>query len=200
MATTELEIDQLETAEPHLLRWTKEQYYHMADMGWFDGKRVELIEGKIVEMSPVGSTHWTCVELTVQALRTIFGRGYVVSAQNAFDAGEGDEPQPDVIVIPGSPRDYTNSLPSVAHLVVEVSDTTLASDRTHKAAVYAKAGIPEYWIVNLLRRRLEVHRLPGAQPHKFSFGCNDITIYSAGDSVAPLVAPQSSIAVADLLP
>ncbi|HVF09521.1 MAG TPA: Uma2 family endonuclease [Abditibacteriaceae bacterium] len=186
--------------EPRPMRWTKEQYYHMADMGWFDDKRVELIEGEIIEMSPVGSTHWACVELTVQALRAIFGPGYVVSAQNAFDAGEGAEPQPDIIVIPGSPRDYKDRLPSVALLVVEVADTTLVSDRTQKAALYAKAGIPEYWIVNLLRRRLEVHRAPAAQPHKFGFGYNDVTTHSAADTVAPLAAPQSSIAVADLLP
>ena len=111
--------------------------------------RVELIEGEIIEMSPIGSRHFTSVGLTTQVLSRCFTEGYCVMPQNGFDAGPKSEPQPDVAVYEGNIRDFTDALPTTALLVVEVADSTLRSDRDKKARLYAARGIPEYWIVNL---------------------------------------------------
>ena len=106
--------------------------------------------------------------------------------------GEITEPEPDVAVIAGSIRDYTDAHPSTAALVIEVADTSLAYDRTTKASLYAKAGIAEYWIINLNNRQLEVYRSPRVDAtQRYGFRYADITIYSATECVAPLAMPQS---------
>jgi Uma2 family endonuclease len=188
-------------AELKTWRWTKDQYYRMAEMGWFEGKRVELIEGEIVEMSPIGSRHWICVGLAADALHRIFPHSYIVATQNPLNLGSGSEPIPDVAVITGAWRDYKDSIPTTAVLVVEVADTTLKTDRIRKAALYARAGIPEYWIVNLVRNQLEVqrHPEPGLGPSS-RFGYRDVVVLTANDTVAPMAAPHAAIAVSELLP
>ncbi len=177
---------------PHL--WTKKQYHKMAKMGWFEGQRVELIEGEIIEMTAMNTPHWTAILLADEALRRAFGEGYLIAVQLPFDAGDNSEPEPDVAVIKGAPRDFAGGLPKSPLLVVEVSDTTLAFDRTRKAAMYARAGIEEYCIVNLKKRQLEVHRAPSDN------GYADIKIVKSKELVSPVAAPQASVKVADLLP
>ena len=125
----------------------------MGEMGLFDGIRVELIEGEIIEMPAIGSRHFTSVLLTSRALQKAFGGGQLVVPQNGFDAGPRSEPQPDVAVYEGNIRDFTDALPTTALLVVEVADSTLRSDRDKKARLYASRGIAEYWIVNLREQR-----------------------------------------------
>ncbi len=185
--------------EPRPFGWTKSQYYQMGEMGWFDNARVELVDGEIITMSPISALHWTAVVLANEALRKVFTKGYLVVVQNSFDGGPRSEPQPDIAVLAGQPRDYVQALPSQAALIVEVSLTTLAYDRTRKAALYAQAGIEDYWIVNLNAGQVEAHRRPGAQPTG-AFGYADITIYQSGQAIAPLAMPNAAVAVADLLP
>jgi Uma2 family endonuclease len=104
------------------------------------------------------------------------------------------EPEPDVAVVPGKARDYTFAHPTTAALVVEVADTSLALDRKTKQAVYARNGIPEYWVVNLQDHCLEVYRGPQGDQYQFR------TVLRHGETVAPLANPDRAIAVADLLP
>jgi Uma2 family endonuclease len=187
--------------EPRAHLWTRGEYYKMAEAGLFEGRHVELIEGQVIEMSPMGSLHATAVALTARVLEKAFGQDAFVRWQMPLATGETSEPEPDVAVVAGDVRDYRGAHPATAIVVVEVADTSLAYDRTHKASVYAKAGIADYWTVNLIDRQLEVHRGPridAARP--FGFGYADVKILSSADSISPLSAPQVTIRVADLLP
>jgi Uma2 family endonuclease len=187
--------------EPRVHQWTRSEYYTMAAAGLFDGKHVELIEGQVIEMSPMGSPHRTAVILAGDALRQAFGAGYFVQAQVPLALGELSDPEPDLAVIAGAVRDYTEAHPTTAVLIVEVADTSLTYDRTTKASLYAKAGLADYWIVNLVDRQLEVHRHPMANPASpFGFGYAEVTILTAADLVTPVAATPAVIPVADLLP
>ena len=192
----------MSAAAPHPRLWTREEYYKMAEVGVFrPGERVELIGGRIVTMSPQNSPHFTAICLAEDALRTIFGAGYAVRVQGPLDLSPSSQPEPDIAVVRGSIRDYASDHPTTALLVVEVSETSLTFDRGEKASLYASAGIPEYWIVNLLDRRLEVYRDPVPMPGQpYGYGYRNYTHYFAADEVATLAAPQGAIKVADLLP
>src|SRR5262245_23741804 len=125
-------------------RFTREQYYEMGKLGYFDGKRVELIYGEIVEMSPVNWPHHLAVRLVAEVLARVFATGFFVDSQQPFPITGTplvSEPEPDVAVIPGKLRDYTDH-PTVAALLVEVSDATLFYDTTTKAEMYATANVP----------------------------------------------------------
>jgi Uma2 family endonuclease len=187
--------------EPHVYQWTRDEYYKMAEAGLFHGKHVELIAGQVIAMSPMGSRQRTATTLTGDVLRLVFRQGYFVSIQGPLDLGDISEPAPDVAVIAGSVRDYTDAHLTTAALVVEVADTSLAYDRTTKVSLYAKAGIPEYWIINLIVRQLEVYRRPSSDATQlYGFGYAEATIFTAAERVAPLAMPEATIAVADMLP
>ncbi len=127
-------------------RFSRVQYERMTEAGVFGPEdRLELLDGEIIDMPPQKSRHATAVTLVAEALRTIFGPGATVRVQLPFCLDDRSEPEPDVAVVPGNPRDYRDAHPSRALLVCEVSDTTLAYDRGRKLAAYARAGIPEYW-------------------------------------------------------
>ena len=190
----------MQAVEPRVHRWTMEEYHQMADLGWFQDRRVELIDGEIMEMPAPRNPHVVSMSVTEDALRAAFGAGFWVRTQSPLNVGPAAEPQPDVAVVTGKPRDYTDH-PTTAVLVVEISDATLSYDRNHKGGLYARAAIADYWIVNLINRRLEVYRNPvadAAQP--FGFGYSARTTHDPGDVVAPLAAPTAPVAVADLLP
>jgi Uma2 family endonuclease len=124
-----------------------------------------------------------------------------VQTQSPIDLGELSDPEPDVAVIAGEVRDYTAAHPTTAALVVEVADTSFTYDRTTKASLYAKAGLAEYWIVNLVERQLEVYRHPVADPAAlFGFSYAEVTRLAATALVTPLAAVSTTMAVADLLP
>jgi Uma2 family endonuclease len=186
---------------PRPWRWTREEYYRLGELGFFRGRRVELIRGEIVEMSPINWPHALGVDLVSSALAFAFATGYFVRMQQPFSvpgAAPGSEPQPDVAVIPGGPRDYTDH-PTVATILVEVADTTLFYDTTTKAELYATAGIADYWVLDITNRQLHVFRDPTPIPD----GGQAYHIHQTlgpGDSVSPLAAPQATIRVADLLP
>ena len=165
------------------------------------GERVELVDGEVLAMPAQGSQHATAVQLIEEALRAAFGRGYAVRVQMPLALDPSSEPEPDVAVVPGSPRDYRDAHPASALLVVEVADTTLASDREQKGSLYARAGVAEYWLVNLLDRRVEVYRDPAPQPQaRYGRAYRGVQSYEAGDRISPLAAPGSVVQVADILP
>ena len=143
-------------------RWTVDDYHRMAEVGLLDADaRVELIEGEIVEMAPIGDPHIDVSNRLTRLLVLAVGERGIVSVSNPVRLNAHSEPQPDFAVL--RPRaDYRTRgpRPDDAMLVVEVSDTTLRRDRGVKRPLYASAGIPEYWIVNLEERYVEIHRSP----------------------------------------
>jgi Uma2 family endonuclease len=183
-------------------RWTRQEYDRMVAAGVFPpGERAELIDGEILAMTPQGSAHATAIRLTEDILRMTFGAGYDVRIQLPLALDPSSEPEPDVTVVRGSPRDYRDAHPASALLVVEVADTTLLYDREQKGSLYARAGVAEYWIVNLLDRSLEVYRDPAPLPQaRYGWEYRMKERYRAGDHISPLAASQARVAVADLLP
>ncbi len=188
-------------APPRPLRWTRAQYYEMAELGYFAGKRVELIQGEILIMPPMDVPHFRVVNSVGNVLKAAFGTEYFISNQCPLSLGLASDPEPDFAVIHGKVEDYTvdTGLPTTAALVVEASASTLAYDRTRKAALYAEAGIPEYWIINITERQLEVHRQPMLIAEGV-FGYADIAMYTPETTVTPITRSTAQIAVADLLP
>jgi Uma2 family endonuclease len=180
--------------DDRLRRWTRVEYERIVDAGVLTSEdHVELIDGEILMMGPEKSRHTAAIDLAADALRRAFGPGYTVRIQHPLAIGPRSEPEPDLAIVPGSPRDYADAHPSTALLVVEVADASLAHDRTVKAASYAVAGIRELWIVNVPEGCLEVHRDPEPQ------GYRSIERLSPGDRVTPLAAPGACILVADLV-
>jgi Uma2 family endonuclease len=155
---------------------------------------VELLDGEIIEMSPEKSRHATAVDLALEALRAAFATGHTVRVQHPLALGEASEPEPDLAVVAGSPRDYAAGHPASALLVVEVADSSLEYDRKRKAHAYAGAGIEDYWIVNLTGACLEVYRSPSPD------GYRSVATHSRDASITPLAAPDAVVRVADLLP
>jgi Uma2 family endonuclease len=185
-----------------LRRWTREEYERMIDAGILgENDRVELVAGEIVSVSPQQGRHAAGVSLGQETLRIAVGPDFHVRVQLPLALDPDSEPEPDLAVIAGSPRDYRDMHPTTAILVVEVSDTTLAFDRIRKASVYARAGIPEYWILNLQLQSLEVYRDPAPDPAApLGYAYRQRLTFGAGDRVQVLMIPGAEVTVTDLLP
>lgn len=184
-------------AEPEARRWTVAEYHQAADAGLFrPEERLELIEGEIYAMTPQKSLHAAVISLVQFALESAFGRGHFVRIQLPLTLGSNSEPEPDLAVVPGKPRDYLAGHPTSAALAVEIAEATLAFDRRRKAALYARAGIPEYWIVNLVDEVLEVYRGPDSNAGRY----RETSRHGRGDTVTPLLAANYELAVAGILP
>src|SRR5438128_8981655 len=149
--------------------FTLEEYERTVDAGGFDqDARVELIRGEIVDMAPIGVRHAACVtRLTTLLVRKV-GDNAVVWSQNPFGIPGHSRPQPDVALLRWRDDYYDarSPVPEDMLLVIEVSDTSLAYDRGFKGALYAEAGIPEYWIVNLQGQVIEVYTNPTEGAYK----------------------------------
>lgn len=180
-------------------RFTREQYHEMGARGFFDGKRVELIFGEVIEMSPINWPHVVACRKTAELLERVFAGTAWVGRADPINLAHSD-PQPDVAVFPGRFEDYV-AHPTTALLIVEVADTTLSFDLTTKAELYATAGIADYWVLDVANRQLHVFRDP--QPLHTALGGvayqTHLTLAPA-DTVQPLAAPHASITVSDLLP
>jgi len=170
------------------------EYDKMIDAGAIgEDEHVELVGGAIVEMSPEGPHHAGTIDLCAEILRGAFGPGFTVRVQHPLVIDPDGEPEPDLAVVAGGPRRHLGAHPRSAALVVEVAESSLAYDRREKALLYARAGIAEYWIVNLAERRLEVHREPAPS------GYRRVDSLSAAEEIAPLGAPAAAIAIASIL-
>lgn len=191
----ESEDSEMATRAVDVYRWTREEYHQLADKGFFPpGKRVELIDGVIYEMSPQKSPHATGITLVLDALRAAFPQGHHVRVQLPLILGDESEPEPDLAVVPGPPRDYAEDHPKTAVLIVEVSDSSSFHDRERKRSRYARSAIPEYWILDVVGKQLEVYRNPGEG------GYQTRLVLKTADTITPLASPGASIAVTDLLP
>jgi len=182
-------------------RWRRVEYERLVDLGVFVGERLELLDGVLIVREPQGSPHAAIVAKVGQVLAAAFGAGWHPRLHSPIALGEHSEPEPDVAVVAGKPQDYVVAHPSTAALVVEVADSSLRLDRRFKAAVYARAALHEYWIVNLVDRTIEVHREP--QPPADALDdwiYRSVEVLRPPATVTPRGAPAARIPVADLLP
>jgi Uma2 family endonuclease len=184
---------------PPVRRFTVDQYHRMIETGILtENDHVELLDGWILEMSPIGPPHATCVSLILDALQQKLPSGWLIRAQSPITLAAG-EPEPDVTVVRGSIRDYRDRHPGGPDigLVIEVADSSLQFDRLQKRPQYAAAAIPEYWIINLIDRCLEVYADPVTdgdyQRRHVVDASGSVEVQLAGRSVG-------QIAVVDLLP
>jgi Uma2 family endonuclease len=178
---------------PAVKLWTVEEFHRLGELGLFEGRRAMLIHGEILEEGPMNPPHAIASTKTEDLIRELFGRTYHVRVQKPLVFGLTIDPEPDVAVVPGRPADYTTH-PSTATLVIEVSDSSLKYDTMEKVELYAAAGIPEYWVLDLNSRQLLVFRDPTANGYGTKF-----TVPADG-SVSPLAVPAASVKVAELLP
>lgn len=180
--------------------WSKPEFHRLGELGFFRGQRVELLEGMIVVQSPQNPEHAFTTDRVTEILWGAFGRGFWVRMQLPLDLGQTSEPEPDVSVVVGNSSQFRSSHPTGAVLIVEVSDSTLSYDRRRKGSLYARAGIADYWIINLVKPQVEIYRAPLPDPtrpygHRYSSRTN----FTPPAFVTPLALPQTALAVADLL-
>ena len=171
-------------------------YHRMGEAGILsEADRVELIEGELVAMSPVGSRHVGTVNAFTRLLIGAVGDRGVVSVQNPIRLDDRSEPEPDVAVLRPRADDYRTALPMPPDvlLVIKVADSTLAYDRDVKAPLYAVHGLPEFWIVDLAGRAIEVHRKPEGGLY------TDVSRVGAGSTLEPVLLLGVSVPVATVL-
>lgn len=178
-------------------RFTVDDYHRMGEIGILsEDDRVELLAGAIVEMSPIGPLHAGTVARLTTLFTSRLGTQTIVWIQNPLQLrSEDSEPQPDVALLRQRADFYTRAHPEAddVYLVIEVADTSVEKDREVKFPVYAQAGIPEAWLLNISEERLEVHRHPAPD------GYQEVRILQRGDAVVPQAFPDLTLTVADLL-
>jgi Uma2 family endonuclease len=176
---------------------TVERYFGLVEAGVLsEDDRVELLEGVVVAMTPQNPPHATGVVRADEALRLAVGRRAHVRPQLSLVLGRHSVPEPDLAVVPGCADDYETSHPTTAWLVIEVADTSLQQDRLTKAAIYAAADIPEYWIVNLRDCVVEVLRDPDPAQARY----RDVRRVGRGERIELVAVPGAGVAAGDLLP
>jgi len=183
-------------------RLTRDEYDRLISEGAFHpAERIELLDGQLLVREPQGSRHAVAIELALGCLQRAFGPSWRVRVQLPIALDADSEPEPDLSVVPGDPRVSASAHPADPVLIVEVSDTSLAFDRDHKTGLYARARVPDFWIVNLVDRQVEVRRAPiTASGAVFGWRYDQLQTFGPEAFVSPLAAPTSAIAVADLLP
>ena len=188
--------DVLATVEVQRRRFTVEEYYRMGEVGILGPEdRVELIEGEIIEMSPISPRDAACVTVLNRLLLQAVVDRAVLSPRNPVRLLGDTEPQPDVVLLRPPERRYWEhkAEPPDALLVVEVSDTSYRYDRYVKLPLYARAGIPEVWIVDLAHAVVEVFREPGTAGYAFA------QRVERGGTIAPAAFPDAVVTVAEIL-
>jgi Uma2 family endonuclease len=177
-------------------RFTVDEYYQMAEAGILhEDDRVELIEGEIVEMTPIGPGHASSVDDLAALLVLRIGNAAIVKIQNPVHLDDYNEPQPDIMLVRPRRDRYRRSHPQPADvlLVVEVGATSAAFDRRVKLPLYARFGIPEVWLVDLARATVRAYRDPTPT------GYRTARTYRRGERLAPLAFPDLQLAVADIV-
>jgi Uma2 family endonuclease len=189
------------TPAVEIRRFTRVEYQQLIETIFQPDERLELIDGLLILREPQYTPHAVGTQLVLRALDRAFGAGWNVRSQLPVALDDMSEPEPDAAVVPGDPRDYRDAHPERPVLIVEVSLSRLAFDRRQKASLYARAGIADYWVVNLVDRVLEVYREPIAAPAApYGFRYRSVTRFRPTATVIPLAAPSAAILVADLLP
>jgi Uma2 family endonuclease len=184
---------------PRPKRWSGQEYDRLVALGAFDHQRVELINGEVVEMSPMGQKHGLAILLTQYTLMHICpADAFTVKPQIPFKLNAKSRPEPDVAVYRGNLR-QTEDFGLKPLLAIEVADSSLEYDREVKLPAYASQLIPEIWIINLIDDQIEVYR----DPHPINgdaFAYSPAIFRKRGDTLATLFAPQTPIPAIDLLP
>ena len=185
------------TQEADSARYTVQQYFDLVTQGILQpDDRVELLEGIIVAEPPMDPPHASGITRVDRALRRAFGERVIIRVQQPFIVGGYSVPEPDVAVVPGTEADYDTQHPTEALLVVEVAASSLPQDRLTKSRIYAAAEVPEYWIVNLRDRCVEVFRDPDAASRFY----RDRRVVPRGGELDLATMPGVSVRVDDLLP
>jgi Uma2 family endonuclease len=180
-----------ETMSQEIRPLRRQEYDQLVALGAFADERIELLEGQLVPMSPIGPPHSGSVqELTMLLVPALVGRA-IVRIQSPFAALDSSEPEPDVAVVPVG--DYHREHASEAYLIIEVAQSSLPRDRGQKQRIYARAGVPEYWIVNVEGRSVEVHREPGPE----GYAIREVVGYEG--SLAPRAFPDVVVEVRQIL-
>ena len=176
--------------------WTVEEYEKLNAAGIFtENDRVELLNGEIIVMAPIGYRHSTAVALLNKFFLRASRDRYEIHPQNPFVLDERSEPQPDITLV--EPVVFTqghHATPAQIFLVIEVSDTTVRYDREDKRPAYARNGIREYWLLNLEDNVLEIYRDPAGDTYR------DARVLRPDESAAPLAFPDAELRVGDFLP
>jgi Uma2 family endonuclease len=181
-------------------RFTRAEYDQLIAQGFFDeDEPIELLDGQLVVKEPQGSAHVRMVSHVRRVLQRAFGERYDVLVQSPIAMDDASEPEPDLAVVRERPKDHLRSLPSSPVLVVEVADSSLRRDRNAKSLLYARNGVADYWIVNLVDRALEVHRDP-VRSSRGRWKYRSVRILGPRSAISPLAARHARIRVADLLP
>ncbi len=194
VASTTATLDTLEPPTPHRYRLRVAEYHRLGEIGIFDeDSRVELIEGDLIAMPPIGCQHAGHLDRIAQPFFRQVTQG-IVRVQSPIQLGDHSEPQPDLAVLRYREDFYTRShpLPEDVLLLIEVSDSTLRYDRDTKVPLYAKAGIPEVWLLDLVGKRLEVYRRPSPE------GYREIHYPPPTEDIAPVLLPELTLNVASL--
>ena len=176
--------------------FTVQEYYRMAQAGILtEDDRVELNEGEIVAIAPIGSRHAACVRRSQEFFTLALGEVALVSVQSPVRLSEHTEPQPDLAILRRRPDFYAAGHPGPDDilLVIEVADTSVEYDRAVKLPLYARSGIPESWLVDLNQEVIEIYRDPSPSGYRTSW-----TVHR-GERLSPLAIPDRELAVADLL-
>ncbi len=137
-------------------RWSRSEYYRLAELDFFQNERVELLEGEIVEMSPQNRPHAAAIGRLNTLLVRSFGDTHIVRVQLPLDIDEHNQPEPDFAVVPIPLVEDSDPHPPTADWIIEVADSSLALDRQRKSELYARAGVPVYWVVNVRESEIEV--------------------------------------------
>jgi Uma2 family endonuclease len=187
---------------PRTRRWTRVEYERLIELGVFGpDEHLELLDGQLVVREPQGSRHAGTIRRVIAALRQALGDGWQIDSQLPIALDDNSEPEPDISVVPHDPGSYLDAHPSRAMLIVEIAESSYRIDREHKASLYARAGIADYWLIDVVHGTVEVYRDPAVAPDAvYGWRYRDVAILRPPANVAALVEPARSIPVAALLP
>jgi Uma2 family endonuclease len=177
-------------------RFTAQDYHRMGEIGILGpDDRVELIEGEIIQMSPIGDRHAGRTIVLNRTFTLRLGQRAYVSVQNPVRLSERSEPQPDLVIMRASSATHAVRAPRPEDvlLLIEIADTTVFYDRELKVPLYAAAGIPETWLLDLPADRLRVYRGPEGREYR------SVQILARGSTVAPMAFPDIEIAIDEIL-
>jgi Uma2 family endonuclease len=177
-------------------RFTTDEYDHLTEIGFLgEDDRVELLEGEIVEMPPMGNRHSSCIARLTRVLQPKLGDSALLWAQMPVRIDDRSKPEPDAALVRFDPNFYASGQPTAADvlLVIEVADSTLGYDRSRKGPVYARGGIPDYWLVDLNAERVEVFREPAGEHYQ------SVQVFRRGERISVLALPGLELTVDEIL-